>query len=167
MTPEQRAQFISNVVDADARREAEKLWQASQIAGLAYAQACVDHGIGVKIADRETKTVEQIEAEFSAFVCEVPELVALRDAADEALTAWNACDAYSEPLEADDGEVIRCALTGFIVHENDRYLLDLRTHEAVLKAALGVPIGYFVGEFTSPADGFDTFDELPIAEAVS
>jgi hypothetical protein len=147
MTPEQRAQFIANVADAEQRREAERLWNASHVHGQAFAQACILKNVGLSIEHRDTKSTELIEAEFSAIVAADPELVPLRDAANEALQNWLACGEYGDPLESEDGEIIRCALTGFIVHENDKFLIDLGTHECVLKTALGIPLGFIVGDF--------------------
>jgi hypothetical protein len=168
MTPEQRAQFISNVPDAEQRREAEKLWQASYSADTEFAKSCVDKGVLGRPEPGTIETTDMIEAEFNAAVAADPELAALRDAAELARGPWIACAEYGDPLECTDGEIIRCALTGFLVHENDKFLIDLSTHECVLKTALGIPLGFIVGEFrTDDAPPVALADDaLSIAEAV-
>jgi hypothetical protein len=168
MTPEQRANFIANVPDAAQRTHAEKLWQVALDAEIAFTQACVSRGVAV-VRPGEERTEEDLEAEINAAVAADPDLKALHDAAEQALQPWLDSSEYGEPLESYDGEIIRCALTGFLVHENDKYLIDLGTHECVLKSALGVPLGFIVGEFrfdTAPALAIGD-DALSTAEAVN
>lgn len=162
MTPEQRAQFIANVPDAEQRREAEKLWQVAHDADQSFIQVCLDRSVGT------STNVEENEAQLNAALDADSELKRLYDECELASRPWVLCAEYGEPLESDDGEVIRCALTGFLVHENDRYLIDPRTLECVLKSALGLPLGFIVGEFRSddapPLAIAD--DALSAAEAV-
>jgi hypothetical protein len=172
MTPEQRAKFIENVPDAEQRREAERLWHASHVAGQAFAQACILKNVGVKIEDPETKSESEIEAEFeAAFNAQVaaePDLIPLRAAANQALQAWLDCADYGEPLESSDGEIIRCALTGFIVFDGDKYLIDVLTFECILKVALGIPLGFIAGEFRTDDEPLVAIadDALSAAELV-
>lgn len=150
MTQEQRAHFIANIPDIDARREAEKLWLASEGASQALAEACIRKGVSV--ANVDGKALEEIGSEFEAAIATDAELSGLHATAEAALSDWIAVTEYGEPLSGDDGEAIRCALTGFLIHETDFYLIDIRTHEAVLKSALGLPLGAIVGEFRADPD---------------
>ncbi|ADJ22996.1 hypothetical protein Hden_1183 [Hyphomicrobium denitrificans ATCC 51888] len=168
MTPEQRANFVANVTDAEQRRSAEKLWQAAHVAEVALTQACVSRGIAA-VRPGEDRTEEDREAEINAAVAADPDLKALHAAAEQALQPWLTCTEYGEPLESYDGEIIRCVLTGFLVHENDKYLIDLGTHECVLKSALGVPLGFILGDFLSddaPPIAIGD-DALSVAQAVA
>lgn len=143
MTPEQRAQFIANVPDADQRLEAEKLWQAAYDAGQRFMMECLKRGFGT------STNADENEAQITAAIATDAELKALHDDVETISRPWIDCADYGEPLESEDGEVIRCALTGLLVHDTDKYLIDPGTLECVLKVSLGVSLGFIVGEFRS------------------
>jgi len=141
MTPEQRAQFIANVPDADARRAAERLFQAEENAWKALETACEAEGIEVDD--------DAIGAHGD------PAIVALNEAYDKAHADWEDCEEY-RPVEKDDlDSPIRCVLTGFLIHEDDGVLSDPSTGEQILKTALGLPLCAVTGEFISPSDRAD------------
>ncbi|WP_181337101.1 HNH endonuclease [Hyphomicrobium methylovorum] len=134
MTPEQRAQFIANLHDISGRREAAKVFQAAEIAYKALISACEDAGI-----DAETPA---IAASGDA------NLIALDDAYEAAADAWVNFAGYGEPERDEElDEPIRCALTGFLIHDGDAVLIDEDTGERVLKEALGLPLDVITNEF--------------------
>lgn len=166
MTPEKRDQFIANVPDAEQRRQAEKAWQAHYISDTKFTAASSARGLPAIEPDQDR---DALIASFQAAIDADPELTALATAADDAAAEWERFAEYGEPLEGEDGEIIRCSLTGFLVHEHDNYLIDVRTHEAILKTALGLPLGFIVGEFRSddaPAIVLSD-DALSAAEAIA
>lgn len=144
MTPEQRAQFIANVPDADARRAAEKLYQAAEDTWAALKTAC--NAAGIDVDD------EVIEENGDAAI------IALNDAYDAAHAAWEDCEEFG-PVETDElDNLVRCVLTGFLIHEDDGVLVDQSTGERILKTALGLPLYAVTGEFIPIPDGTEATD---------
>lgn len=133
MTPEQRAQFIANVPDAEARREAERQFMAQENAWKALETACDAAGIDVDdevIADHGDANI-----------------IALNKAYDDAVGAWEANTDHAG-VEMDDADTpTRCALSGFLIHYDDAVLKDENTGEIILKSALGLPLDIHTGEF--------------------
>jgi len=137
MTPEQRAQFIANVPDADARREAERVWQQKEDKWERYDAACTERGISTW----DDELVDHAVAKDA-------ELAALKRVFNKAEAAWVAVPNYDDPVIAEHFSTpIRCALTGFLIHEDDQVLKDENTGEYVLKSALGAPIDTYTGAF--------------------
>jgi len=152
MTPEQRAQFIANVPDAEGRREAERLCQAEGDAWKALERAC--EAAGIEVDD------DIIGAHGD------PAIIALNKAYDEASHAWDNCQ-FSDPIYDFELETsIRCSLTGLLIHEGDACLKDKNTGEYVLKSALGIPLDAITDEFVGlPVTA--SSHEVSSAEAVA
>jgi hypothetical protein len=151
MTPEQRAQFIANVPDADARREAERIWQIKEDKWSPYVAACDERDI--QVWDDEI---------VNEALAKDPDLAALKKTFDDAQDAWVAVEDYDDPLLDDEfSSPIRCALTGFLIHEGDAVLKDESTGEHVLKAALGLPLDTYTEEFIGLPAGAETTDGTP------
>lgn len=138
MTPEQRAQFIANVPDAEGRRGAERLFQAAEDAWEKLQAACEDVGIAV-----DDDVIEDHGD---------PAIVALNDAYDKAHAAWEDCEEYGVVETDEINAPLRCVLTGFLIHDGDGVLFDERTGERILKTALGLPLCAVTGEFIAWTD---------------
>ncbi|ADJ24804.1 hypothetical protein Hden_3009 [Hyphomicrobium denitrificans ATCC 51888] len=151
MTPEQRTQFIANVPDAEARREAERLFQAAEDAWDKLREAC-----GSAHIDVDGDVIENHGD---------PAIVALNDAYDKAHAKWEDCEEYGPVVTDELDAPTRCVLTGFLIHEDDGVLVDRSTGEQILKTALGLPLYAVTGEFISPSDEADAM--AASAEAVA
>lgn len=144
MTPEQRQQFIANVPDADKRRAAETIWQAKEDAWRCYADA---------LNENETEPWEKDDV--ATLVAKDPDVAARKAAYDAAHAAWLRVEDYADPIaqHEDADDVVRCALTGFLIHDGDVTMKDEETGEHILKAALGLPLCDLTGEFEHLIDG--------------
>lgn len=124
---------IANVPDADKRREAERLYSAASDAADEFYEACAE-------AEIDSNEVPADRAD----------LLALKAAYDAAHKAWSDFDCSDVSYDHDYCDAFRCALTGFLIHDDDVFLIDENSDERVLKIALGWPLDPDTSEFVSP-----------------
>lgn len=156
-----RNDYVARVGDIAKRQEAERLFLAAQDAETAAEDA--ESAGSDEIAQRydglfrdardafEKRRQELVEERDKELIALAPTNVSdLRAAADAAQKAW--ADYPGVGLltsEDDDGcdVVVRCAVSGLLIFEDDPVLEDEETGEIVLKACLGVPLDADNGEF--------------------